>query len=39
MSAEGASFYRKEEEGGGGGGGEGWSEKKLPLEFVWILTP
>ena len=36
MSAEGASFYRKEEEGGGGGGG---SEKKLPLEFVWILTP
>ena len=38
MSAEGASFYRKEEEGGGGGG-EGWSEKKLPLEFVWILTP
>ena len=39
MSAEGASFYRKEEEGGGGGGGGGWSEKKLPLEFVWILTP
>ena len=29
-------------EGGGrgwGGGGEGWVEKKLPLEFVWILTP
>ena len=26
-------------EGGWGGGGEGWSEKKLPLEFVWILTP
>ena len=24
---------------GGGGGGGGWSEKKLPLEFVWILTP
>ena len=21
------------------GGGGGWSEKKLPLEFVWILTP
>ena len=27
------------EGGGGGGGGGGWSEKKLPLEFVWILTP
>ena len=26
-------------EGGGGGGGGGWVEKKLPLEFVWILTP
>ena len=26
-------------EGGGGEGGGGWSEKKLPLEFVWILTP
>ena len=25
--------------GGGGGGAVGWSEKKLPLEFVWILTP
>ena len=39
------------EGGGGGGGlrrsfpwnlrrgGGGWSEKKLPLEFFWILTP
>ena len=26
-------------EGGGGGAGGGGAEKKLPQEFVWILTP